>query len=59
MGPVIIHDRVDILSGGHFALNNIEETNNIEEMDELLMTVLLHAAADHRAVKDVERDEQA
>lgn len=52
VGAVIAHDRMDVLSGGDFAFDGVEKAN------ELLMPVLLHAAADHRAVEDVEGCEQ-
>lgn len=45
-------ERLDVLSGGDFAFDGVEKAN------ELLMPVLLHAAADHRAVEDVEGCEQ-
>ena len=52
VGGVIVEDDVDGLAGGNLALDGVEEA------DELLMAVALHAAADHRAVEHVERGEQ-
>ena len=52
MGGVVVDDGVDGLSHGNLFLDDIEET------DELLMTMALHVAADHRAVEDVHRGEQ-
>ena len=43
---------MDQLAGRHLRLDRVQET------DELLMAVPLHAAADHGAVEDVERREQ-
>jgi hypothetical protein len=43
---------VDQLAGRHGALDGIEEA------DELLMPVALHAASEHRAVDDIERGEE-
>src|ERR1700683_4308604 len=52
MGRVIVEDGVDQLAGGDRALDGIEEA------DELLMRVPLHAAHKHRAVEHVEGGEQ-
>ena len=49
---IVVEDRVDDLSGRDRRLDRVEEA------DELLVPVALHAAADHRAVKHVERREQ-
>ena len=51
VGAVIVHS-VDVLPGENFAFDGVEEAN------ESLMAALLHAAADHRAVEDIERGEQ-
>ena len=50
--PVIVEDDVDELPGWDFCFDGIEEAN------ELLMTVPLHAAADDRAFEDVQGREQ-
>jgi len=52
MGRVIVEDGMDQLADGDRALDGIEEA------DELLMGVLLHAATKHRAVEHVEGGEQ-
>ena len=52
VGRVIVDDGVDQLAGGDRALDGVEEA------DELLMGVLLHAATEHRAVEHVEGGEQ-
>jgi hypothetical protein len=52
MGAVVVEDHVDHLAGRHGALERVEEA------DELLVPLALHAAADHRAVEHVERREQ-
>jgi hypothetical protein len=49
---VVVEDRVDALAGGNFALDSVEET------DELLMPMALHVSADHRAVEDIHRRKQ-
>ena len=52
VGGVVVEDGVDHLAGRDLALDGVEEA------DELLMPVALHAAADHRAVEHVQRGEQ-
>ena len=52
VGGVVVHHGLDQLARGHLALDGVEEA------DEFLMTVALHAAADHCAVQHVERREQ-
>src|SRR5262245_29740589 len=52
VGAVIVEDGMDDLAGRHLALDGVEETN------ELLVPVALHAAADNLAVEHVERREQ-
>jgi hypothetical protein len=52
MGGVVIGDGVDDLAGGDLALDGVQEA------DELLVNVLLHAAAEHRAIEHVEGGEQ-
>ena len=42
VGGVVVDDRMDQLAGRHLALDGIEEA------DELLVPVSLHAATDHR-----------
>ena len=49
---VVIGNGVDQLAGWHAGLNGVEEA------DELLMPMALHAAADHRAVQHVEGGKQ-
>jgi hypothetical protein len=49
---VAVEDRVDQLAGRRLVLDGVEET------DELLLTVALHAAADHIALDDVEGGKQ-
>ena len=51
-GRVVVEDHVDDLAGWHVALDGVEEA------DELLMPVTLHAVPDHLAVEHVERGEQ-
>ena len=46
VGGVVVQDGVDQLAGRDVALDGVEEA------DELLVTVLLHAAPDHRAIQD-------
>ena len=41
MSRVVVDDGLDRLAGGHLALDSVEEA------DEILVPVLLHAAADH------------
>ena len=52
VGGVVVDDGVDDLAGRDCGLDLVQEA------DELLMPVALHAAADHRPVQDVERGEQ-
>src|SRR5512132_3312110 len=52
MGGVIVENGVDDLASRDVALETVEEAN------ELLVPVVLHVAADHRAVEHVERSEQ-
>ena len=52
VGGVVVEDGVDGLAGGDLALDGVEEA------DELLMPVALHAAADDLAFQDVEGGEQ-
>ena len=52
VGGVVVEDDVDELAGWHLRLDGVEEA------DELLMAVALHAAADDRAVEHVEGGEQ-
>ena len=52
VGGVVVEDDVHHLPDRHLTLDVVEEA------DELLMAVALHAAADDRAVQDVERGEQ-
>src|SRR5207253_9901114 len=49
---VIVEDHVDDLADGDFGLDRVQEP------DELLMPVALHAAADHLAVEYVEGGKQ-
>ena len=49
---VIVEDHVDDLAGRDFGLDRVEET------DEFLMPVALHAAADEPAVEHIEGGEQ-
>ena len=49
---VVVDHRVDQLAGWDVALDGVEEA------DELLMPVALHAVTDHSAVDDVEGGEQ-
>ncbi len=49
---VIVDDGVDDLADGNSSLHGVEET------DELLMAMLVHAAPDHGSIEDVERCEQ-
>ena len=52
VGGVVVEDHVHELSGGHLRLNSIQEA------DELLVTMALHAPADHLAFEYVESSEQ-
>ena len=52
VGGVVVEDDVDHLAGRHGALDGVEEA------DEFLMPVALHAVADHRALEHVEGGEQ-
>src|ERR1700735_537587 len=45
VGGIVVEDRVDHLAGGNFALDGVEEA------DELLMPMALHVATHHRAVE--------
>ena len=49
---MVVENDVDHLAGGHRPLERVEEP------DELLMAVALHAVADHRALEHVESGEQ-
>ena len=51
-GSVAVDRRVDQLAGRNVALDGVEEA------DELLVPMALHAASDHRAVEDFESGEQ-
>jgi hypothetical protein len=51
MGGIVIHG-MDDLAGRNRRLDDVQEPN------ELLMTMALHVAADHRAVEDVEGGER-
>ena len=52
VGGVVVENGVDDLAGADLALDSVEDA------DELLMGVLLHAAAKHRAIEHVEGGEQ-
>ena len=52
MGGVIVEDDVNDLSVRNLGFDGVEEA------DELLMPVTLHAASDHRAVQHIKRGEQ-
>lgn len=52
MGSVVVDDDVDSLFRGHSGVNGIEEA------DELLMAMTLHALADHPAFEHVEGGKQ-
>ena len=52
VGAVVVEDGVDQLAGRHRRLDGVEEAQ------ELLVAVPLHAAAQHRAVEHVQRGEQ-
>ena len=49
VGAVIVQDNVNDLAGRYLILDGIEEA------DELLMAVALHAAADNPAVDNIDR----
>src|SRR4051812_45247883 len=49
---VVVHDGVDLPAGRHAGIDGVEEA------DELLMAVLLHAASEDGAVEDVQRGKQ-
>jgi hypothetical protein len=53
VGAVVVEDAVDELAGRHRRLDRVQEAQ------ELLVAVALHAPAQHRAVEHVERREQA
>ena len=53
VGGVVVEDDVDDLAGGDVGFDRIEEAN------ELLMAVALHAATDDLAFQDVERGKQS
>lgn len=52
VGGVVVGDGMDALAGRHSGLDCVEEA------DELLMPVLLHATADDLAFQHVERGKQ-
>jgi hypothetical protein len=52
VGGIVVEDGMDDLAGRHGAFHGVEKAN------ELAVTVLGHAAAEHRPVEDVERGEQ-
>ena len=52
MGGIVVEDHVDGLPGGDLGFDLVEKA------DELLMSVALHAVADDRSIKHVERREQ-
>ena len=52
VGGVVVEDRMDGLADGNFALDGVEEA------DELLMPVALHVAADDGSVEHVHRRKQ-
>ena len=52
MGGVVVEDDVDDLAGRDLCLDGVEEA------DELLMPVALHAAAEHGAVEDIQGGEE-
>ena len=52
VGGVVVEDDVDELAGRHLRFDGVEEA------DELLMAMALHAAADDLAFEHVERGEQ-
>ena len=52
VGGIVVEDDVDQLAGRD------RRARRVEEADELLVAMALHAAADHLAVEHVERGEQ-
>ena len=52
MRSIVVEDGMDHLADRHLAFDGVEKA------DELLMTVLLHTTADHRAVENVEGSKQ-
>jgi hypothetical protein len=52
VGGIVVGDGVDDLAGRHRRLDGIEEA------DELLVAVALHASAEHGAIENVEGCEQ-
>ena len=52
VGGVVVHDGMDQLACGHLGLDGIEEA------DELLVPMALHAAADHAALQHIEGGKQ-
>ena len=52
VGSVVVEDHVHDFSGRHLRLNGVQEA------DELLMTMALHASADDLAFEDIESSEQ-
>ena len=52
VGPVVVEDDVNEPAGGDLVLDRVQEA------DELLVRVLLHAAAEHGPVEHVEGGEQ-
>ena len=52
MGAVIVQDNLNDFAGRYLSLDGIEEA------DELLMSVALHAAADNPAVENIESGEE-
>lgn len=51
VGGIIVEHGMDELFGGNLALDGIEEA------DEFLVPMALHAAADHSAIEHIERRE--
>ena len=47
MGGVVVHDRMHLLACGHLG------PDGIEEADEFLMPMMLHAAADHAVSQNI------
>ena len=52
VGSVVVEHDMDLLGGGHLGFDGVEEA------DELLMPVALHAASDDAAFEHVQRGEQ-
>src|SRR5271156_2742134 len=52
VGGIVVEDGVDQLAGRNVSLNGVEEA------DELLMGMFLHAAAEDGAVQDIEGGEE-